>query len=82
MLLGGNCFFGGVPKLWPLAERNNRTGNPAQIEGKVMEIAQEDVGRDSPDVEGVEEAAGLMWAILEEVEFEDLFKGSVFFGRF
>ena len=31
VLLGSDCFLGGVPKLWPLAARNNRSGDPAHI---------------------------------------------------
>ena len=36
-----------------------------------MESAEENVGRDSPSVEGLKEEAGLAWAVLEDVELED-----------
>ena len=46
-----------------------------------MEPAEENVGRDSPSVEGLKEEAGLAWAVLEDVELEDSLEGFVLLGR-
>ena len=82
VLFLGDRLLGGVSDLGPLTAGNDWGGDPAHIEGEVVEPSQEDVGGDSAVVKGLKEETGLAWAVLEDVELEDLLEGSVLLGGF